>query len=117
MKFEEKTESSRKPSSASTSELEAEEFHDDFAEALEDIDLDELLAMADDDTASNASSKGLFNEKWKKNIRKKFGWKTRENVLQFLALVNFDFTRIFFSIFSNFFFVGKIRKNFAVLSF
>ena len=42
------------------SELEAEEFHDDFAEALEDIDLDELLAMADDDTASNASSKGLF---------------------------------------------------------
>ena len=66
MKFEEKTESSRKPSSASTSELEAEEFHDDFAEALEDIDLDELLAMADDDTASNASSKGLFNEKWKK---------------------------------------------------
>ena len=82
MKFEEKTESSRKPSSASTSELEAEEFHDDFAEALEDIDLDELLAMADDDTASNASSKGLFSEKWKK-IRKKFGWKTRENVLQF----------------------------------
>ena len=60
MKFEEKTESSRKPSSASVSELEAEEFHDDFAEALEDIDLDELLAMADDDTASNASSKGLF---------------------------------------------------------
>ena len=60
LKFEEKTESSRKPSSASVSELEAEEFHDDFAEALEDIDLDELLAMADDDTASNASSKGLF---------------------------------------------------------
>ena len=66
MKFEEKTESSRKPSSASTSELEAEEFHDDFAEALEDIDLDELLAMADDDTASNASSKGLLNEKVEK---------------------------------------------------
>ena len=78
MKFEEKTESSRKPSSASTSELEAEEFHDDFAEALEDIDLDELLAMADDDTASNASSKGLFNEKWKKNSKKiwvKNSWK------------------------------------------
>ena len=66
------------------SELEAEEFHDDFAEALEDIDLDELLAMADDDTASNASSKGLF-----------FKGKIRENVsfLYFLALDNFDFTR------------------------
>ena len=110
MKFEEKTESSRKPSSASTSELEAEEFHDDFAEALEDIDLDELLAMADDDTASNASSKGLLNEKVEKEkkLGEKIGWKTRENVLQFLALVNFDFTRIFFSIFSNlFFFCGK----------
>ena len=75
MKFEEKTESSRKPSSASTSELEAEEFHDDFAEALEDIDLDELLAMADDDTASNASSKGLFNEKWKKKFKENLGEK------------------------------------------
>ena len=57
LKFEEKTES-RKESTASVSELENEEFHDDFAEALEDIDLDELLAMADDETTSNASSKG-----------------------------------------------------------
>ena len=66
------------------SELEAEEFHDDFAEALEDIDLDELLAMADDDTASNASSKGLF-----------FRGKIRENVAfsHFLAVDNFVFTR------------------------
>ena len=74
MKFEEKTESSRKPSSASTSELEAEEFHDDFAEALEDIDLDELLAMADDDTASNASSKGLLNEKVEKEKNGRKNW-------------------------------------------
>ena len=96
MKFEEKTESSRKPSSASTSELEAEEFHDDFAEALEDIDLDELLAMADDDTASNASSKGLFNEKWKKKFEKNLGEKLVKMFCSFLALVNFDFTRIFF---------------------
>ena len=58
LKFEEKTES-RKESTASVSELENEEFHDDFAEALEDIDLDELLAMADDETTSNASSKGM----------------------------------------------------------
>ena len=65
LKFEEKTES-RKESTASVSELENEEFHDDFAEALEDIDLDELLAMADDETTSNASSKG---RSWKSYFR------------------------------------------------
>jgi len=73
LKFEEKTESSRKPSSASTSELEAEEFHDDFAEALEDIDLDELLAMADDDTASNASSKDDSSVKCSRDISEEPG--------------------------------------------
>ena len=110
MKFEEKTESSRKPSSASTSELEAEEFHDDFAEALEDIDLDELLAMADDDTASNASSKGLLNEKVEKEkkLGEKIGRKTCENVLQFFSFGQLWFHENFF--FSNFFLWEKFVK-------
>ena len=64
LKFEEKIEpQSRKESSVSSAELDHEEFHDDFAEALEDIDLDELLAnhvLYDDDAASTASSKGKF---------------------------------------------------------
>lgn len=68
LKFVSKPEinSERKESVASNENSEnredLEEFHDEFAEALEDIDINELLAnhiLLDDDTVSTTSSKGM----------------------------------------------------------